>query len=151
MADFDDILTEQKKTNDLLKKQRNHLDGRTGSGKALLDASKEQLEAQRETTKAVDFNAEVSQDIRAAAVNSQDSTAVGDKETKKDAETAANKRFGKLGDIFKKAKYSLDRCTSYKFQLFGDPALPLLLFKEVSDLANGPELLLTESMLAKYA
>ena len=47
MADFDDILDEQKKTNELLSKQRNPLDGRTGAGKALLGA-------QRETTGATE-------------------------------------------------------------------------------------------------
>ena len=40
---FAHLLEEQKKTNELLAKQRNPLDGRTGAGRAL-------LESQRETT-----------------------------------------------------------------------------------------------------
>ena len=43
---FAHLLEEQKKTNELLAKQRNPLDGRTGAGRAL-------LESQRETTSAV--------------------------------------------------------------------------------------------------
>ena len=43
---FAHLLEEQKKTNELLAKQRSPLDGRTGAGRAL-------LESQRETTSAV--------------------------------------------------------------------------------------------------
>ena len=48
MADvtFAQLLAEQKKTNEILSKQRSPLDGRTGAGRAL-------LESQRETTEAV--------------------------------------------------------------------------------------------------
>ena len=52
-ATFDDILSAQRETNELLGKQRNPLDGRTGAGKALLDASREQLDRQSETTSAI--------------------------------------------------------------------------------------------------
>ena len=45
----------------------------------------------------------------------------------------------RLGDIFKKAKLQFqNQCTPYKFQLFGDPALPLLISRETYDLANIP-------------
>tara|TARA_Y100000996_G_scaffold415296_1_gene409229 strand:- start:1326 stop:3482 length:2157 start_codon:yes stop_codon:yes gene_type:complete len=42
----------------------------------------------------------------------------------------------RLGDIFKKAKseFQNNECTPYKFQLFGDPALPLRLHQKVEDL-----------------
>ena len=46
-ATFDDILAAQRETNQILGKQKSPLDGRTGAGKAL-------LEAQRETTFALD-------------------------------------------------------------------------------------------------
>ena len=39
-ATFDDILAAQRETNELLGRQRSPLDGRTGAGKALLDAQK---------------------------------------------------------------------------------------------------------------
>ena len=53
----------------------------------------------------------------------------------------------RLGDIFKKAKLQdqNNQCTPYKFQLFGDPALPLLLFQERLDLAEAPEEILIGS------
>jgi len=40
MADFAALLAEQKRTSDILSKQRNPLDARTGAGKALLDQQK---------------------------------------------------------------------------------------------------------------
>ena len=52
-ATFDDILAAQRETNQILGKQKSPLDGRTGAGKALLDASKEQLDRQSETTDAI--------------------------------------------------------------------------------------------------
>jgi len=53
----------------------------------------------------------------------------------------------RLGDIFKKAKlqFQNNQCTPYKFQLFGDPALPLLLFQETSNLAIPPQEILIGS------
>ena len=46
----------------------------------------------------------------------------------------------RLGDIFKKAKLSFNDniCTPYKFQLFGDPALPVLLSHKTSNLFQPP-------------
>ena len=40
MADFKALLDEQKRTSDILSKQRNPLDARTGAGRALLDQQK---------------------------------------------------------------------------------------------------------------
>ena len=51
-ATFDDILSAQRETNELLSK-RSSLDGRTQAGKALLEVSREQLERQSETTSAI--------------------------------------------------------------------------------------------------
>ena len=50
----------------------------------------------------------------------------------------------RLGDIFKKAKlqFAANQCTPYKFQLFGDPALPLLLARKTSNLTNTPNSIL---------
>ena len=47
----------------------------------------------------------------------------------------------RLGDIFKKAKlqFQNNECTPYKFQLFGDPALPLLLFQQTTNLTIPPQ------------
>jgi len=41
MADFQALLAEQKRTSDILSKQRNPLDARTGAGRALLDQQKQ--------------------------------------------------------------------------------------------------------------
>ena len=48
---FAHLLEEQKKTNELLAKQRNPLDGRTGAGRALLESQKETTSAVREGDK----------------------------------------------------------------------------------------------------
>jgi len=40
MEDFSKLLVEQKRTSDILSKQRNPLDARSGAGKALLDQQK---------------------------------------------------------------------------------------------------------------
>jgi hypothetical protein len=53
----------------------------------------------------------------------------------------------RLGDIFKKAKlqFNNNQCTPYKFQLFGDPALPLLLARKINDLSIPPDSILIGS------
>ncbi len=53
----------------------------------------------------------------------------------------------RLGDVFKKAKlqFQNNECTPHKFQLFGDPALPLLLSQEVTDIAISPQEILIGS------
>tara|TARA_Y100001970_G_scaffold294159_1_gene447680 strand:+ start:4898 stop:7048 length:2151 start_codon:yes stop_codon:yes gene_type:complete len=50
----------------------------------------------------------------------------------------------RLGDVFKKAKLQFEnnQCTPYKFQLFGDPALPLLLARRANDLVDIPDSIL---------
>tara|TARA_A100001011_G_scaffold41658_1_gene39277 strand:+ start:2467 stop:3954 length:1488 start_codon:yes stop_codon:yes gene_type:complete len=103
-ATFDDILSAQRETNELLSKQRNPLDGRTGAGKALLDASKEQLERQSETTSAI-------RDLDVATAGQIDdpkppkppkSPKSAQEEITKKTKSEQDKRFDKLGNIFKK-------------------------------------------------
>ena len=85
IATFGDILTAQRESNELLKKQRHPLDGRTGAGKALIDA-------QRETT------ATISGKLDELMGNTPDPSQV--EETTKEAGSAQNERFGSLGKIF---------------------------------------------------
>ncbi len=51
-----------------------------------------------------------------------------------------NKGNYRLGDAFKQAKseFQNNECTPYKFQLFGDPALPLRMYQEVEDIITVP-------------
>ena len=106
MADFDDILVEQKKTNELLKKQKKPLDEQASSENELIASAEAQIDKQSETTEAI-------HDLHVAIVGGKDdqnklhedtpSTPKSTiEETTKETNTAANKRFGKLGDIFKK-------------------------------------------------
>ena len=46
----------------------------------------------------------------------------------------------RLGDVFKKAKldFQNNECTPYKFQLFGDPALPLKIHQKAEDMIIPP-------------
>ena len=83
-ATFDDILAAQRETNQILSKQKNPLDGRTGAGKAL-------LEAQRETTFALDGIS----DSDTASVSQQE-------ESEKDKKSEQDSRFKELGDALKK-------------------------------------------------
>ena len=96
-ATFDDILSAQRETNELLSK-RSSLDGRTQAGKALLDASREQLDRQSETTSAI-------HDLHVATAGYIDDpkqpSASQIEETNKDRNNQQNKRFGALGKIFK--------------------------------------------------
>ena len=85
-ATFDDILSAQRETNELLGKQRNPLDGRTGAGKALLDA-------QRETTSILSGEL---QDLKGKQPSPSQI-----KETNKDTKNAQDARFGALGKILK--------------------------------------------------
>jgi len=85
-ATFDDILAAQRETNALLSKQRSPLDGRTGAGKALLDA-------QRETTSVLGGEL---QDVKGKQPSPSQI-----KETTKDTKNEQDARFGALGKIFK--------------------------------------------------
>ena len=102
-ATFDDILSAQRETNELLSK-RSSLDGRTQAGKALLEVSREQLERQSETTSAI-------HDLHVATAGHIDDPkppkspkspkSVQEEITKK-TKSEQDKRFDKLGNIFKK-------------------------------------------------
>lgn len=104
-ATFDDILTAQRETNALLGKQRSPLDGRTGAGKALLEAQRETTLSQRETTLSLD---KVSDSVTASVSQQEEE---GDKDEKsvsqqeerdKNEKSEQDNRFKKLGDVLKK-------------------------------------------------
>ena len=99
-ATFDDILAAQRETNALLGKQRSPLDGRTRAGKALLDA-------QRETTQALeDIEININVGDRDDEIGDDPEKKNKDpkstqKEIEKDKDSKQNKRFEKLGNVFK--------------------------------------------------